>query len=279
MKYRANAKVNLVLDIIGKRPDGYHDLAMVMVPLEFHDLLDIEIFDEMVFETNASFLSPEKNLVVNTIEVMREKYKFTENFRIYLKKCIPTQAGLGGGSADAAATIHLVDRLLKLKMTNLEKEEIAEQVGSDIKFCLYNKISLVEGTGEKVSSIDTKSAFYLLLVKPKRGISTKRAYAEISNFEIKHYAVENMVSALKQDDYEKIIESLGNSFEEIGIHLVNDIQDIKTELIEFGFDGALMTGSGSTVFGITKDKDILIRGVEFFKKKYPFVWATKIKES
>lgn len=278
MKYRAFAKVNLVLDIIGQRADGYHDLKMIMAALELHDLLTIELAEQSSFSSNAHFLDYDNNLIVNAIEKLREKYNFSEHFKVELKKTIPIQAGLGGGSANAAATIIIVNKLLNLKMSRVEMEEIAEQLGSDVKFCLDNKVSLVEGTGQKIKRIDNISQFYLLLVKPKKGISTTKAFSKLKEYDLKHYQTEEMVQALETNNYQKIIKNLGNSFEEVAFDMVPTIKEIKKELLEFGFDGALLSGSGSTVFAITKDKELLLDGVDFFRKKYPFVWATKLKE-
>lgn len=279
MKDRAYAKINLCLDVVKRRDDGYHELKMIMVPLQFYDVLDIEISDEMSLECNASYLPlNEKNTIIKAINVLREEYGFKENFKIELRKHIPTQAGLAGGSADAAATIRIVKRLLKLDMNYHKMISLAKKVGADVPFCCMNKPSFVSGIGEKLDTFEMTSDLHILLVKPFHGVSTKLAF-ELLNFETAiHPNCKKMKDALIKNDYEGIINCLGNTLEQSAFQIVPEIQVIKEKMLELGMDGVLMSGSGSTVFGITKSEEILDAVAEEMRKVSSFIRKTKIKD-
>lgn len=279
MKDRAYAKINLCLDVVKRRDDGYHELRMIMVPLQFYDVLDIEISNEMSLECNASYLPlNEKNTIIKAINVLREEYGFKENFKIELRKHIPTQAGLAGGSADAAATIRIVKRLLKLDMNYHKMISLAKKVGADVPFCCVNKPAFVSGIGEKLDTFEMASDLHILLVKPFHGVSTKLAF-ELLDFETAiHPNCKKMKDALIKNDYEGIINCLGNTLEQSAFQIVPEIQVIKEKMLELGMDGVLMSGSGSTVFGITKSEEILDAVAEEMRKVSSFIRKTKIKD-
>jgi len=280
MKKRAYAKINLSLDVIGKREDGYHDLQMVMVPLELHDLISLEIAQDYNFSVNVRYLDHKKNnIIYETIEEMRSRYGFKENFSVELIKYIPTQAGLGGGSSDAAATIILVDRLLKMFLSIEEMEDIAIKIGKDVSFCLHNQAALVEGAGERLTFFENNCDFEVLLVKPSQGISTKTAYGRLADHDIRRFPADDIMEALKTDNYQGVIDNLGNSFEEVAGDILPVINKIKSELSDYGFDGNLLCGSGSCVFGLTRDAQLCESAVGHFRKEYPYVWKTKVKRT
>ena len=277
MKDRAYAKINLCLDVAGKRDDGYHELNMVMVPVDFYDVLEMNISRETTLELNRSYLPVnEKNTIVKAIRVMQEHFGFTEEFSCVLQKHIPTRAGLAGGSADAAAAIRLMCRLLHIHASEEELIGIAKEVGADVPFCLLNKPALVQGIGEILTPFHCQPDFEVLLVKPRRGVSTKEAFAIVDSTEVVHPDCNQMVRALIVNDYEGIVNSLGNSLEDAAVSLVEEIRTAKQRLQEEGFDGVLMSGSGSTVFGITKDSELLENAMEKLKAEHYFVRRTRI---
>ncbi|MEA4874427.1 4-(cytidine 5'-diphospho)-2-C-methyl-D-erythritol kinase [Anaerorhabdus sp.] len=279
MKERAYAKINLSLDVVKRRDDGYHELNMIMVPLEFYDVLSMEISDEMSMESNAGYLpKTEKNTIIKAIEVLRKEYGFKENFKIVLQKHIPTQAGLAGGSADAAAALRLIKRLLKINMSKEKMIELAKKVGADVPFCCINKPALVSGIGEKIIPFEAITDFYVLLVKPYKGVSTKTAF-EMLDFETAYHPdCLQMKQALEMGDYEEIIHALGNTLEQPSFKLVPEIAKIKERLIELGMDGVLMSGSGSTVFGLTQSEECLDNAAKEIKKIASFIRKTKIRD-
>ncbi|MEG0076789.1 4-(cytidine 5'-diphospho)-2-C-methyl-D-erythritol kinase [Anaerorhabdus sp.] len=277
MKDRAYAKINLCLDVVKKREDGYHELNMIMVPLEFYDVLDMEVATEMSLTSNAGYLPMnEKNSIIKAIEVLREEYGFTENFKIDLKKHIPTQGGLAGGSADGAAAIRLVKKLLNLKMSESKMIELAKKVGADVPFCCINKPAVVSGIGEVLEPFEFDSDFYVLLVKPFKGVSTKLAFESLDFDTVQHPDCNKMKDALIEQDYQGILNALGNTLEQPAFKIVPAIEKIKQELIQLGMDGALMSGSGSTVFALTKNEQTLNEVARKMKVNSNFVRITKI---
>ena len=277
MKERAYAKINLCLDVVGKREDGYHDLKMIMVPINFYDVLEMEFAKQTTLELNRDYLPiNDKNTIVKAIHIMQEKYNLKEEFRCRLEKHIPTRAGLAGGSADAAAAIRMINRMCNLNLTKDEMIEVGKKVGADVPFCILNRPAFVEGIGEKITTFSCKPDFSLLLIKPRKGVSTAEAFHIVDEQEGIHPDCKVMQEALENNDYDGIIHCLGNSMENAAMILVPEIRKAKQDLLDLGFDGVLMSGSGSTVFGITKDTELLERSIDVLKKKRYFVRKTTV---
>lgn len=277
MKERAYAKINLCLDVAGARDDGYHELKMIMVPINFYDVVELEPSLEMEMIMDRAYLpADDRNTIIKAIHVMQERYGFDLNFRCTLQKHIPTRAGLAGGSADAAAAIRMINRMLKLEMSREELIEVGKAVGSDVPFCLINKPALVQGTGDRIEEFECHPDFDILLVKPRKGVSTKECFALVDSMETDHPDCEKMREALMAGDYEGVISSLGNSLEAPAVQLVSQIRNAKEALKSSGFDGVLMSGSGSTVFGITRDKELVKETMQEMKRQKYFVRHTTI---
>ena len=277
MKERAYAKINLCLDVVGKREDGYHDLKMIMIPINFYDVLEMEFAPDTTLELNRDYLPiNDKNTIIKAIHIMQEKYNITEEFCCRLEKHIPTRAGLAGGSADAAAAIRMINRMCNLHLTKDEMIAVGKEVGADVPFCILNRPAFVEGIGEKITTFSCSPDFYLLLIKPRKGVSTAEAFHIVDEQEGIHPDCKAMQEALEYNDYDGIISSLGNSMENAAMTLVPEIRKAKQDLLDLGFDGVLMSGSGSTVFGITKDLELLDRSIDILKKKRYFVRKTTV---
>ena len=277
MKERAYAKINLCLDVVGKREDGYHDLKMIMVPINFYDVLEMEFAEETTLELNRDYLPiNDKNTIIKAIHIMQERYNIEEEFRCRLEKHIPTRAGLAGGSADAAAAIRMINRMCNLHLTKDEMIAAGKEVGADVPFCILNRPAFVEGSGEKITTFSCNPDFYLLLIKPRKGVSTAEAFHIVDEQEGIHPDCKAMQKALEYNDYDGIIASLGNSMENAAMTLVPEIRKAKQDLLELGFDGVLMSGSGSTVFGITRDVELLDSSIDVLKKKRYFVRKTTV---
>lgn len=278
MKIRAYAKVNLALDVVGKREDGYHELDMIMAPITLHDLIYIDRIDEGIIITSNNYKMPtdERNIMYKVAKILIERYHIPYGVKIHIFKHIPTQAGLAGGSADGAAVLRAMNQMFKLNLSLETLASIGKEVGADIPFCIYEKMALVRGIGEKLEFIDSQWTCYLLLVKPKKGVSTQKSFGMLNLETAKHPNIMKMKTGIEEHDYQSIVESLGNTLEEPSIKMVKDIEIIKKEMLDLGFDGALMSGSGSCVFGMTMDKKMLENGYEYFKNKYNFVRMTQI---
>lgn len=278
MRERANAKINLCLDVVGKREsDGYHELKMIMVPIDFYDVLEMMPAKETTLSLNRNYLPVnEKNTIIKAINVMHARYHFDTNYACVLQKHIPTRAGLAGGSADAAAAIRMMNIMEGLHMSREEFIEVGKEVGSDVPFCLINQPAYVEGTGDKIEPFYCHPDLELLLVKPRKGVSTKEAFEIVDQGNDVHPDCMAMKEALMMNDYEGIVKNLGNSLEAASLQLVEDIKTIEDQLKEKGFDGVLMSGSGSTVFGITKDDVLLNKTMNEMKAEGYFVRKTRI---
>ena len=278
MKVKAYAKINLALDVIGKREDGYHELEMIMAPITLHDLIYINtIASGIEIDSNSKIMpTDERNIMYKVVALMKERYNIKKGVKIFVYKHIPTQAGLAGGSADGAAVIKAMNKLFYLNLSNEEMAALGKEVGADIPFCIYQKIALVSGVGEKLEFIHSQLNCHLLLVKPKKGVPTKKSFGMLDLTKAEHPSILKMKEAIEENNFPLVVESLGNTLEAPSIDMVEDIKKIKSEMLDLGFAGALMSGSGSCVFGLTLDEEILEKGYEYFKNKYNFVRKTRI---
>ena len=278
MKQRAYAKINLCLDVVRRREDGYHELEMIMAPVNLYDTLNFEFSDELRLQSNVPYLPLDRrNTIVKAIELLREEYGFKENFEITLQKHIPTQAGMAGGSTDGAAAIRALNKMLQLGMDNDKMVEIAKKVGADVPFCLRSRPAFVTGIGENLEHFRVHTPFYLLLVKPYKGVSTKVAFETLDFSCAEHPDCRRMREALIGNDYDGVLQSLGNTLEQSAFKLVPQIATIKQELLALGFDGALMSGSGSTVFALTRYLELLEKGAAAMRKKAAFIRKTELR--
>lgn len=278
MKVKAYAKINLALDVVRKREDGYHDLEMVMAPITLHDLIYIDIIDEgIVIESNNSRMpTDERNIMYKVAKRLIDDYNINAGVKIFIYKHIPTQAGLAGGSADGAAVLRAMNKLFHLNLSLEKLAEIGKEIGADIPFCVYEQMAFVGGIGEQLDFIDTEFNCHVLLVKPRRGVSTQKSFGMLDLTCADHPNIKAMVKAIENNDYYAVVENLGNTLEEPSLVMVPEIKKIKSELIKLGFDGSLMSGSGSCVFALTKDEELFEKGYHHFKDNGFFVRKTEI---
>lgn len=279
MKVRAYAKINLALDVLRKREDGYHELEMIMAPITLHDLIYINTVPDgsIKIESNSTIMpTDERNIMYKVAALMKERYNIKKGVSIYVYKHIPTQAGLAGGSADGAAVIKAMNKLFYLGLSYEEMAELGKEVGADIPFCIYQKMALVGGVGEKLQFIEQPFECKVLLVKPKKGVSTKKSFSNLDLNTVIHRDCHLMKKGIEEKDYQAVIDNLQNTLEAPSIKMVPEIEKIKQEMMKIGFDGALMSGSGSCVFGLTRSSMILEKGFKYFRGKYYFVRKTEI---
>lgn len=278
MKVKAYAKINLALDVVRKREDGYHDLEMIMAPITLHDLIYINTTASGIEIDSNSKIMPtdERNIMYKVAALMKERYNIKKGVKIYVYKHIPTQAGLAGGSADGAMVIKAMNKLFHLNLSYEEMATLGKEVGADIPFCIYEKMALVKGVGEKLQFINQPFECKVLLVKPKKGVSTKKSFGSLDLANAIHRDCHLMAKGIEEGDYQTVIDNLQNTLEEPSIKMVPEIAKIKEEMLKIGFDGALMSGSGSCVFGLTRSNIILEKGMKYFKDKYYFVRKTEI---
>ena len=278
---RSYAKINLCLNIIGKREDGFHKLDMVIVPISLHDSLVVSKLnksrDNFVTVDDFSIGSFSYNLATFSIDKLQSIYHFDQKFRILIHKVIPIQAGLGGGSSNAACTMKAVNSLLKLGIKDEELMEISKPLGCDIPFFINCKPARCQGVGEIVTPIEIKNNYYVLIVKPEAGCSTKEVYQAADSMNLPVCNVENVIKALAEGDDDLLAENMSNALQEPAISLVPNIQTIIDELRGFGLKIVQVTGSGSAVFALSTDKKILKKVFKQLEDKYQVEFARVLK--
>lgn len=250
-----NAKINLGLDVLRKRPDGYHDLQTVMMPVGWTDILEIipgKDADSLTVTGRHVDCPPEKNLVMKAVHALRETVDFPP-VDIYLHKIIPDGAGLGGGSADAAFTLSTLNSLFSLQLGSDKLAEIASSIGADCPFFIYNRPMLCEGTGTSMRPIDIclPQNAKIALIKPPVSVSTKEAYASVHP-----HIPATPLPVLLQEPVERWQAAVKNDFETSVFPKYPVISEIKNGMMEMGALYASMSGSGSAVFGIFVNDNI-----------------------
>ena len=273
MLEKAYGKINLSINVLRRRPDGYHDLDMIMVPIALHDDLQIEISEQMSYTGNTDLPFDQHNTICKAIELLRAEFGFRENFRINLTKRIPMQAGLAGGSADGAAALRAVNRLLDLGLSEQQLALRAAKIGMDVCFCIYQRAARVKGAGEIIEPFEMKRNYEVLLVKPQQGISTGKAYGMLDLERCDHPDITALQEALING--EEITALLGNSLEESAFRLLPEIREIKETVKSFGYNDVLMSGSGSTVFVLLPEDKQCEELINELKNRYNFVIKTQ----
>ena len=279
--FKSFAKINISLDVLKKREDGYHELDSVMLPIELHDSLIFSSLgkssDHFITVDDFSNGLDHYNLVSTAINALADKYHFSNKFRVYIHKNIPMQAGLGGGSSNAAFALKAVNSMLKLNASEQELIDIATPLGADIPFFIPCVPARCNGIGEKLTPIEIKNNYYVLLVKPNKGCSTKEAFKILDNKEYQHVDIDSVVKALKEGDDELLANSVGNSLESAAMELVPEIKQIKDDLKARGFKIVLMSGSGSTVFALSTDVKELKKAEKELMNHY-FTCVCKVRK-
>lgn len=259
MRLRAMAKINLGLDVIKKRTDGYHEVRMVMQTIRMYDQLDIEISKEtgIKMETNLSYLPVnENNLVCKAAKLLMDEFDIRQGLNIRLKKIIPVAAGMAGGSSDAAAAMVGVNQIFRLGLSRQELMERAVTIGADVPYCIMRGTALAEGIGEELTLLSDAPECFVLIGKPGISVSTKFVYGNLKTSEIKqHPDIDELVLAIQENDFYKMANNIGNVLEEVTIPAYPVIEQIKQAMLDNGAVNALMSGSGPTVFGLFDDKE------------------------
>lgn len=270
MKVQAMAKINLALDVVERMDNGYHSLDMIMAPISICDEIEIEIgiCDEVTCE---GMKLPENNTVSKMVQVLKELYHLSSNYKISIKKHIPAQAGLGGGSADAAAVCKAILQMEGIEETEENLYEITKQVGADVPFCIHDKWARVKGIGEKIIPIESDWQFNIIVVKPDFGISTANAFSKWKESRPFHPDVDLVESSIREKNMDLLYQTMANALEPIAFEIEPELNQVKMDMEDAGLVRILMSGSGSSMLGFSVDEDVIQSAYERLKEKYNFV--------
>lgn len=258
IKLKALGKINLGLDVLGRRPNGYHDVRMVMQTVYLYDQILLEKTDKegISLKTNLFYLPVnENNLAYRAAKMLIDEFAIKEGVHISLEKHIPVAAGMAGGSSNAAAVLYGMNRLFQLGLTDQELMERGVKLGADVPYCIMRGTVLAEGIGEELTPLPAMPKCHVLLAKPPISVSTQKVYEKLDAQEVtKHPDIDGILLGLLTGDLKKITSSMGNVLENVTITEYPQIERIKDVMKEEGALNAMMSGSGPTVFGIYDDK-------------------------
>ena len=256
LSLKAYGKINLGLDVLRRREDGYHDVRMIMQTVGIFDRVDLIWKEEpgIQVETNLYYLpTNENNLVYKAAKLLMDEFQVQEGLLIRLRKFIPVAAGMAGGSSDAAAVLFGVNKMFRLGLTTEELMERGVKIGADVPYCILRGTALSEGIGEVLTSLSPVPQCQVLVAKPGINVSTKFVYENLHANDLRpeqHPDIDGMIRAIKAQDLQGIADKLGNVLETVTVKEYPVIQEIKDKMLEFGAIGSLMSGSGPTVFGL-----------------------------
>lgn len=259
LKLKAYAKINLALDVIGKRTNGYHELRMIMQQIDVYDELTFEKTEETGFTLSCNkdtIPTDESNLIIKVCKLMFEKFSLPGGMKIHLEKSIPMAAGLAGGSTDGAATFKAINEMYSLNLSEDELCEMGVKLGADIPYCIVGGTQLSEGIGEVLTPVNNKLDPFVLLVKPDVNVSTKYVYESLhmeSNpkFDVD---VDMCIDGLQNGDWDALVDGMGNALATVTEAECPRIEEIKNAMMGCGATVAMMSGSGPSVFGLFEDR-------------------------
>lgn len=263
LSLKAYAKVNLALDVLRRRPDGYHDVKMIMQNLDIYDELEFEVIARDTEDVRIDLTvnkegipTDDRNLVYKAIAILFEAFNIKSHIAVNLIKNIPAEAGMAGGSTDCAAALKAVNILYNLGLTTDELMKYGVKLGADVPYCILGRTAISEGIGEVLTPIKGLPPVHVLVAKPPVNVSTKEIYTNLKANELeKHPDVDGMVEALESQNLSAIAERMENVLETVTVNMHPEIEELKALMKDQGALNAIMSGSGPTVFGLFDDKD------------------------
>lgn len=270
----AYSKVNLALDVLRRREDGYHDVCMIMQNLSLYDTLTFTMEEAdmlaITLSCDKEFVPcDERNLIYKAIVLMGETYHLTGHIHVELVKRIPVEAGMAGGSTDCAAAFHAMRELYGLDVSDQELMKLGVKLGADVPYCIMAKTALSEGIGEVLTEVAPLPDCFVVVAKPTISVSTKMVYENLHANELQHHPdVAGMIEALKQGDLSGVASRMENVLETVTTKLYPQIEEIKQSMKETGAENAIMSGSGPTVFGLYRGKAIAEQAAEKIRQQY-----------
>ena len=279
MRIKAYAKINIALDVVGKREDGYHLLKMIMQTVDLYDVIEIIKIssDDIKLICNKPYVpTDERNLAYKAANLFKQTYNINEGVSINLIKNIPVSAGMAGGSTDAAAVLKLMNRLFNINATDEELRILGLKLGADVPYCINGGTALCEGIGEKITQLKPFKDKIVVIVKPPFGVSTKEVYKafDLSKV-IYHPRVDEIIKAMNNDDIHFVANNMKNLLENVTLRKHRVISNIKEEFRSLDAIGTMMSGSGPTVFALFDDMLKAQKCYDEMKKKYKDVFISR----
>lgn len=278
MKIKAYAKVNISLDVVGKRKDGYHLLEMIMQSIDLYDEIKIDKKKSgITIKCNKQYVpTDERNLAYKAAKLFMEEYNINSGVEINIKKNIPVCAGLAGGSTDGAAVLKILNKIFDVDASEEELMKLGLRLGADVPYCIKGGTALCKGIGEDVTELPSFKDKILVLVKPPFGVSTKGVYQEFNLSKVRnHPNTELLINAIEDDDLKLVCSNMKNLLENVTLKKHKVLINIKEEMKGFGAVGSMMSGSGPTVFAFFDDMLKAQKCFEKMKNKYNDVFITR----
>lgn len=280
LELKAFAKVNLGLDVLSRREDGYHEVSMVMQSIRLFDRLIMEpnTSGDIRLSCNLSYLPLNSgNLVYQAIDLMRKEFNIKDGLTVRIEKHIPVAAGLAGGSSDAAAALIGMNQLFSLGIREERLKELGVTLGADIPFCIMRGTALSQGIGEILTPLPPLPECWLVIVKPAFSMSTRFVYQHLDLSTALHPDIDGMVGAIREGNLEGVTSRMGNSLEQVTAAHFPEIISLKEKMVDSGAMNAIMSGSGSTVFGVFDRKDLALAAADAFRGDTGIRLATAVR--
>lgn len=278
MREKAYAKVNITLDVVGKREDGYHLLKMIMQNIDIYDVITIEKIESGIEITcNKPYVpTDERNLAYKAAKLFKDAFNITSGVSINIKKNIPVAAGLAGGSTDCAAVLKIMNKLFQVNADNEKLMELGVKLGADVPYCIDGGTALCEGIGEILTPLKPFKNHIIVLVKPPFGVSTKEVYKNFDLGRVKnHPETDKVITYMNEDNLYEVAKNMKNLLENVTLKKHKVISSIKSEMESLGAIKAMMSGSGPTVFAFFDDMMKAQRCYDEMKKKYNDTFITR----
>lgn len=280
MKIKAYSKINIALEVVGKRQDGYHLLRMIMQNIDLYDLVDIKEKQkdkEITIDCNKPYVPKDsRNLAYKAAKLFMDTYGIDKGIHINIVKSIPVAAGLAGGSANAAAVIKGLNEMFNVRASEKELMEMGLKLGADVPYCIKGGTCLCEGIGEKITELKPFKDKIVVLVRPSFGVSTKEVYGALDiNKIFKRVKVDELIEAMGKDDLGFVANNMKNHLENVTLRRHPILIKIKEEMVKMGAIGSMMSGSGPSVFAFFDDMQMAASCYDRMKKQYADVFITR----
>lgn len=277
IELKSRAKINLSIDVLGKREDGYHLVEMIMQTIDLYDIIKITELssDNIIIKSNSDDIPlDDNNIVCKAINLLKDKFNINKGIEIFIQKNIPIAAGMAGGSSNAAAVLVGLNKLWRLNLSELDLQELAFKLGADVPFCISGKAALAQGVGEKLSFIKgLPKDISILICKPEIFVSTKDVYEglDLNNIQIRPNN-NKLLEYLRRENILSLAKNMVNVLESVTSRNYREIKYIEDIMMENGALGSMMSGSGPTVFGLYKNREDALKSEKELLKKYKQVY-------